>query len=327
MNHGVLTAGQIKALVFSVTVAVLAYLLLSLSTEWQEVLHAYQTIGWSGLGVTLALSLVNYGLRFIRWQMYLSALGHRQPWLRSAVIYFAGFALTTTPGKAGEMLRGVFLKPYGMPYVRSTAAFLSERLSDLFAVVLLCLTGVTLYKQGSLFVFLGLGLIVLAQMLLSSKRLMTFCSAWLMSKRGKLSTLLSHLVSMLLEARRCHRLSLQIPALLLSLVAWSAEAYAFYLILNWTGFTASYSFAFSVYALSMLAGALSFLPGGLGGAEAIMIGLLLWAGMGEPQAIAATVVIRLVTLWFAVGLGCFALLWVGKISPHIKHEPRPSKAV
>lgn len=320
MNNGVLTARQTKALIVSVLIAVLAYLLLSLSTEWEEVLHAYQTIGWSGLGIALLLSLVNYSLRFVRWQMYLSALGHRLPWFASGVVYFAGFALTTTPGKAGEMLRGVFLKPYGMPYVQSTAAFLSERLSDLFAVVLLCLTGIALFNQGMIFVLVGVGLIVVAQVLLSSSRLMLWCDAWLKSKQNRLTALLTHLVSMLLEARRCHKLTLQLPALALSLVAWSAEAYAFYLILHWVGFDAGYSFAFSVYALSMLAGALSFLPGGLGSAEAIMIGLLLWAGMDEPQAIAATVVIRLVTLWFAVGLGCFALLGAGKMASVTKHE-------
>ena len=57
----------------------------------------------------------------------------------------------------------------------------------------------------------------------------------------------------------------------------------------------------------MLAGALSFLPGGLGGAEAIMISLLVLKGMTMPAAIAATVFIRLATLWFAVLIGLLAL--------------------
>jgi uncharacterized protein (TIRG00374 family) len=58
----------------------------------------------------------------------------------------------------------------------------------------------------------------------------------------------------------------------------------------------------------MLAGALSFMPGGLGGAEVVMAGLLIVAGMAESQAIAATVIIRLSTLWFAVALGAIALM-------------------
>ena len=53
----------------------------------------------------------------------------------------------------------------------------------------------------------------------------------------------------------------------------------------------------------MLAGALSFMPGGLGSAEAVMVGLLVSDGVGLPDSIAATVLLRLVTLWLAVGLG------------------------
>ena len=58
----------------------------------------------------------------------------------------------------------------------------------------------------------------------------------------------------------------------------------------------------------MLAGALSFMPGGLGGAEAVMIALLTLNGVPMPVAVAATVFIRLATLWFAVVIGLVALI-------------------
>jgi uncharacterized protein (TIRG00374 family) len=63
-----------------------------------------------------------------------------------------------------------------------------------------------------------------------------------------------------------------------------------------------------VYALAMLAGAVSFMPGGLGGAEAVMVGLLVWKGMDGADAVAATVLIRLATLWFAVAIGAVMLI-------------------
>jgi hypothetical protein len=44
-----------------------------------------------------------------------------------------------------------------------------------------------------------------------------------------------------------------------------------------------------------------------------MAGLLIWAGMAETQAIAATVIIRIATLWFAVALGAFALTFGQRI--------------
>jgi len=58
----------------------------------------------------------------------------------------------------------------------------------------------------------------------------------------------------------------------------------------------------------MLVGALSFLPGGLGGAEATMVALLILNHVDQPQSVAATILIRLATLWFAVVLGVIALI-------------------
>jgi uncharacterized protein (TIRG00374 family) len=70
-----------------------------------------------------------------------------------------------------------------------------------------------------------------------------------------------------------------------------------------------------VYALSMLAGALSFMPGGLGGAEGVMVALLLWQGMGNADAVATTILIRLTTLWFAVCIGLGSALVTSSRDP------------
>jgi uncharacterized membrane protein YbhN (UPF0104 family) len=46
----------------------------------------------------------------------------------------------------------------------------------------------------------------------------------------------------------------------------------------------------------------------LGGTEAVMVSLLVLKGMSLPAAVAATVFIRLATLWFAVLIGIIALI-------------------
>jgi len=58
-----------------------------------------------------------------------------------------------------------------------------------------------------------------------------------------------------------------------------------------------------IYSVSVLAGALSFIPGGLGSTEAVMVLLLTLVGVNTPAAIAATLICRLATLWFAVIIG------------------------
>ena len=99
----------------------------------------------------------------------------------------------------------------------------------------------------------------------------------------------------------------------------------FYLLLQYLDLPASPPLALGIYALSLLAGALSFLPGGLGSTEAAMGLMLLASGADAPTAVAATLIYRLVSLWFAVGLGALALAALGVSAlPQPGQSPPPA---
>jgi uncharacterized protein (TIRG00374 family) len=315
-----LSGWRYHAVALSVVASALGYLGFSLWGGWQAVSNAIGEVGLIGIVIALGLSSVNYALRFARWQIYLGVLGHHLPWRPSLNIYLAGFALTTTPGKAGEALRGVLLKAWDVPYPHSFAAFFSERLSDLFAVVLLALFGLSLYPAAQPMVVAGAALIVMALLMLSQRSLLERLAHASSQGHSRLHRLSGHLLEVLLQAQHCHRLKLLPGVTLLSVLAWGAEALAFHWILGWMGADISLTFAVFVYALAMLAGAISFMPGGLGGAEAVMVALLIWKGMASADAIAATVLIRLATLWFAVGIGALMLL-------RIRNTGQPEEAI
>lgn len=63
-----------------------------------------------------------------------------------------------------------------------------------------------------------------------------------------------------------------------------------------------------IHTASGLIGALSMLPGGIGGAETASMSLSTVYGATQSQAVAATLLIRLLTLWFAVLIGILAML-------------------
>ena len=58
-----------------------------------------------------------------------------------------------------------------------------------------------------------------------------------------------------------------------------------------------------------LIGAITLRPGGLGSTEAGTVGLLVLQGVGISAATPATLLIRLMTLWFATAIGVICLLW------------------
>ncbi len=298
-----------RALLWSVVLAAGGYLAFSLWGGWREVITALSHVSPGLLLSLLLLSLVNYGLRFGRWQHYLTLFGHRVPWRPSLRIYLSGFALTTTPGKAGEALRCLLLQPRGVSYPHSLAALLAERLGDLLAVLLLAGLGLASYPQGRPVVLVMALLLVGALLFIQRRRWLEALERWLRRRfSGRLGSLLAGLIETMLHSARLFTLPLLGYSAVLGLVAWGAEGLAFYYLTHALGLQLDLSSALFIYAFSMLVGAVSFLPGGLGGAELTMVALLALHGMPDGAAVAATVLIRLTTLWFAVVLGLFALL-------------------
>ena len=82
------------------------------------------------------------------------------------------------------------------------------------------------------------------------------------------------------------------------------ECLAFYLTFRGLSVEVGLFESTFIYAISSIAGALTMLPGGLGVTEASLAGLSSHLMMlDESTTVAATLIIRTVTLWFAVGVG------------------------
>ena len=297
----------LRAVFWSVALAALGYLGLSLWAGWREVVAAVVQVGpWVMAGL-LALSLVNYLLRFLRWGRYLALLDAPVPWRINLDAYFSGFALTTSPGKVGEMLRSVLLKPHGVPSAASLAAFFAERVSDLLSILVLAAIGLWAYAPARPIVGLALAAVVVALLLVQRTALIAAIDRWAGARPQKWARLVVKLCEVVLHFRRCFSLPAMSMGLALGVVAWFAEGLGFWWLLVALDHPLPLSTAVFIYAFAMLVGALSFLPGGLGGSEAAMVALLTLNGLPEASAVSATLICRLATLWFAVGLGAIFL--------------------
>ncbi len=258
-QHALFSGWRYRAVLVSVVLAAAGYIGAALWSGWGEVVAASRDVGTLGIGIALLLSLVNYGLRFGRWQMYLRAMGQFVPPWPSLRIYIAGFALTTTPGKVGEALRAVLLQRWHVPYAKSIAALFSERLSDLLAIVILAMLGLSSHPSARALVLVGIGLILAAFVILLSHRILR---RLLDATHGhpRAARIFEPILGTLMEARRCNSPGLLSMASGASLLAWAAEALAFYIILARMGLDIPVAYAIFVYALGMLAGALSLIP-------------------------------------------------------------------
>lgn len=297
---------RFRALLLCAALSAVGYIGFSLWAGWDDVASSMLQIGLPVTLFALLLSLVNYGLRYVRWNAYLKRLDHSIKFSSHLQIYLAGFALTATPGKAGEALRSVLLKPFKVAYADSLAALFSERLSDILAVLLLSVLVVVAYPQ-----FYPIGILFSALCIVVALLLLPGPQQWLAhrfsEKNGKVAVIVSKVLRVLTQTRVCNPPSMVGYGLVIGIFAWGAEGVALWLMLQQVGADISWYLAVSIYCLSMLAGAASFIPGGLGGAEAAMSAMLVLSGVPLHVAIAVTVLIRLATLWFAVIIGLFVL--------------------
>lgn len=293
-----------KPILLSILGGIVLYLGAMFLSDFHATRDAILAVGLVGWSVILGLSLLNYALRFWRWDWYLKKLSHtRLPRRRHLAYYLCGFALSTTPGKAGETVRSLYLKRHNISYAHTISTFFVERFQDLLSIVLIsCAAGFLFQGYGP--VVLVTGLIVFGSLpLLHSRKVLQGLTDWSQQHPGKLGSALAHLVTLLKSSALLLRNQELIVGLLIGFMAWLAEALGFWFLLHWLGQDVSVLMAVSIYGVAVLIGAISFLPGGLGSTEAVMTLLLVSLGVEQSVAVAATLICRIATLWFAVFLG------------------------
>lgn len=298
----------LKSIVVSIGVGVALYIVVLAFSGFDEAVSAASHLSLYDWSVILGLYLLSTVLRFYRWHWYLNLLGHKVSLARSFICYTAGFALTATPGKVGENIRSVYLKADGVTYTHSLAAFFAERFTDLLAVATLS-TLALLQFQGYVWPIVGAGvLIFLALLLVRAPQLPLLLDRMQSSiEHPRLQSGLGHLATILRASSTLLRLGTLLASYLLALVAWGTPCLILYFVLMAMGLPADMVASVGIFSLALLAGALSFIPGGLGSTEAAMILLLAAGGIGASDATAATLVCRVATLWFAVAMGSAAL--------------------
>lgn len=299
-----------QGVVWSLVLAIVVYVGYAASVGAAETTEALRRFPWVTLAPLLLLSAINYGLRFLRWELYLRRLSIAVPVRSSGAIFLAGLAMTVTPGKVGEFLKSWLLfERHGVPMARSAPVVLAERLTDLLALVLLASFGASSFGGPLAVPILGASLLAMAVALIVVQR-----EAWVEAVLTILGRLppAARFLPKLREAADSARAVLSGRTLILgvagSLLAWIAECWEYQIALAALGFDPGLPVALFGYSFSTVAGVVS--PGGLGPTDVglIEIAVRFTPGLPRDQAMAAAFVTRLCTLWFAVVLGAIALL-------------------
>lgn len=302
-------------LVVGIAIGGLVYLVMMLYSGWDELSEALAGFNWWLFPLLLTLAFANYIFRFFKWHFYVGRLDISLPRLDSLIIFLAGLVMTISPGKIGELLKSVLLKQLkGTPISVSAPIVVGERITDFVALVFISLAGLTVFtvEASSLWVLVGFGALLIVFIAFISNRRLSLGLIGLIEKIGPLHRVGDKLHAMYDSTYRLLRFVPLTVATFWSVLAWLCECFAFWITL--TAFTHEPPLlaACFIYALGTIMGIIS--PGGLGPTEAGMIGMLQSgaimgaAKMTKGPAAAATLIIRLATLWFAVAVGALVLI-------------------
>lgn len=228
------------------------------------------------------LTLISLGLRFVRWQFLLRAVGVRVPVRSSLSIYCAGLLGIATPGHIGEVLRAFLLsRSFKVPLRRSIPPLVLERIVDVGAVAL-----ISILASGGARNMVGWGFLILS--------LVGVLAFWLILPRIGFTL-----------AQRSRLINVRMAALVvtLSLASWIAAALLLFCAALAVGASVPLLTGMAIYSDSTLLGALSMSPAGI----AVSGGLAIWwvteMGVGIHQAMQLVTLTRLFSIGLALVLG------------------------
>jgi uncharacterized protein (TIRG00374 family) len=312
---------MLRKILTAMLIAVALYGLFVVYDGYRDVEHSLHQLDVSAVWVALGLASSNYLLRFLKWEFYLGRLGVRGVGkLDSLLIFLSGFVLTITPGKLGEVFKSAVLqRTHHVALERTAPIVIAERLTDAIGVIVLILIGSLGFSGGLSWAIAGSVAVVVG----------LTCIVWPLPTQILFKTLSKTRFQRLVPRLETALVSLRVLAsptaliwpTLLSVVAWGAEGYALYVLLLGFGAQVALTLPLFFYATATLAGALIPVPGGLGVTEGMLRNqLVALGGISSAIATSSMILVRLVTLWWAVLVGFVALALIRARFPQLTLE-------
>jgi uncharacterized protein (TIRG00374 family) len=265
---------------------------------------------WWAFAAACGLAFGNYLVRFLKWQFYLARLEIRGVGATDSFLTFlSGFVLTVTPGKVGEVFKSLVLhETHAVPVARTAPIVVAERVTDLIGIIVLIVLGSLGFQGGFLWAGIGAAVVATLLVVIASRRMSHAIIRVIQRMPGPFRRIGPKLHDAYDSLAVLVKPSNLVLPTLLSIVAWSLECLALWVILRGFGAPTPVPLCVFFYATSTLIGALVPVPGGLGVTEGSLQGQLVELGKVQATtATAAMILVRFATLWFAVLVGFVAL--------------------
>ena len=261
----------------------------------------------------ISLILLGYFVRFIRWRLIFSKLEKSIPIFDDFLNWMGSYTFTATPGKAGEGVRAILLKKkFGTSFSKTFAAIIFERIIDGISVFVIVFLNLRIIKNFNLFQEFNLlenfknlyPFLIFSFLIIFIFRSNILKILKILFKRN----FFNNIKELIISLRMLFSLKLFLLTVPLGIFSWGLEGLSLWLLIKEIGdFKVTLIGSTIAHTTSGVIGVLSMIPGGVGSTEFSLIGLLSLQGLPLEISSSVTILIRLMTIWFATFLGVICL--------------------
>ena len=252
---------------------------------------------------------------FIKWHFLLKNCEIHVPLKKSILVFLSGPAFEITPGQIGALVKSQILKTSSnIPRTKTVPIIVVEKVYDLIGAVLASIIGIVILgMEPHLIVIAILVLVTIFFFVYYRPASEIFFKQ--ITKRKFFSKYVENISDFYEIVHKSTNVKVATICILLALTYWfMISAAAYYTLIAFDINILDYLKVLAIYATSTLLGAISFIPAGIGITEGSITGLFTLSGIDVSTALILSVMIRVLTLWYTVGVGFVALKFTGGFS-------------
>jgi glycosyltransferase 2 family protein len=306
LEHGLI-------LVFITTVGIYATFLFI--SDMDIILEKISEFKLDFLPIILLLSSASWIPIFIKWHILLKNSKIDIPLRKSIAVFLSGPMFEITPGHIGILMKSQILKTgSNISRTKTIPIILSEKLYDLIGAIIASMIGIIVLELNPFLIIIAISVLTMIFFFIYYNP-----ASEMFFKRITKTKFFSKYVDNISEFYETIKKSTNVKiagiCILLSLTYWVIiSAAAYYTLIAFNINVLDYLEIFAIYTTSILLGAVTFIPGGIGITEGSIAGLFALNGINVSTALIVSIMIRILTLWYSVGIGFIALKFTGVFS-------------
>ena len=267
------------------------------------------------LPVILLLTSASWIPIFIKWHILLKNCQINLPLRKSVAVFLSGPVFEITPGQIGILMKAQILKTgSNIPRTKTIPIVLVEKLYDLIGAILASIIGIIILGLEPHLIIIAISVLVIIFFFMYYKPASEIFFKQI-TKRKFFSKYVDNISEFYETIQKSTNVKITIMCVLLSLAYWFIiSAAAYFTLLAFDINTLDYLEITAIYTTSILLGAVTFIPAGIGVTEGSIAGLFALNGINVSTALILSIMIRILTLWYSVSVGFVALKFTGVFS-------------